>query len=817
MANGTWLYVAVLYGAAVAFARRANVDLPRRVAVLFYALVLAYLWQPLTRDVTIIAGDVVKLTPPWSELHMPGRAPLSKYEVSNLNLQDVPMQIAPWLHQVREAWKSGEVPLWNAANGCGYPLLANAQSTPLAPLRLLTLPLPFAQAMTAECALKLLLALTLTYLFCRRRHSHAASILAAIAYGFSTWMTIWLQFPITGAAMLLPGVMLAIDLLLQRVTRPRFIAGSLIFAAAVLSGHPETVFQVGLFAAAFGLWVAFVEKGVARSQSPVAVPVERRPLRAAADDDPLGGRSERRSRGDGNRPRATGNLVAVLAACIVAALLSSPFLVPFAEAVTRSQRLAEVRETPEMTTSPLPRVDSAILLLQPRFFGELPIERPWRLTVNESICGFSGVLAIVAAIAAPFFLVRRWRDPATLYLLMLIVSVGVVLNWAAITAAFQTIAGLAPSGRMRLGICWFASLLVAFVVDAARQWRVPLLIATAVAAALMLFALQSTEFPTPSHRASAVLSLLPSMAVLLAIALLPLRRHFAIVIVAALTLFDLWIVVNRWDPRLPTRELYPRSPLITTLQQLHARDPQPFRILGIGGQLYPNTNAMFGFDDVRPHDPMASRRFLQFLQTTVGWEPRNYYEKWIDTATPLIDALNAKYVITEPQRLLAAPRYVERYAGRDGRIYENRDVLPLFYPVRHLLTGGDVRTHTDWRHTALVSRLPRRHHAALSQPWSGDDARVSIVRLGVSRYRLRIHAPRTTLIVSSIAWWPGWRADDFPLVEVNGGFLGFVVPAGEHEVNVAYRPLSFYVAASIALVTLAVLLIYGLRQRKLPL
>jgi hypothetical protein len=209
--NLAWLNVTVLYVAGVWIARRAGVALPRRVALLFFILVFAFLWRPLTQPVVIVPGDVLKLTPPWSEMRAPDRPPVTKYEVSNVNLHDVPMQIVPWMHQVRESWRAGRVPLWNPSAGCGYPLMANGQSTPFSPFILLTLPLPLGFAITAQAALKLLVALVLMYLFCRTRYSMLGSTVAAIAYGFSTWMVTWLQFPIATAAALLPGVLLAID------------------------------------------------------------------------------------------------------------------------------------------------------------------------------------------------------------------------------------------------------------------------------------------------------------------------------------------------------------------------------------------------------------------------------------------------------------------------------------------------------------------------------------------------------------------------------------------------------------------------------
>jgi hypothetical protein len=68
-------------------------------------------------------------------------------------MNDLAMQIVPWAHQAREAWRSLHFPIWNALSGCGYPLLANGQSSAMSPLRLLALPLPLGYAMTAEAAM----------------------------------------------------------------------------------------------------------------------------------------------------------------------------------------------------------------------------------------------------------------------------------------------------------------------------------------------------------------------------------------------------------------------------------------------------------------------------------------------------------------------------------------------------------------------------------------------------------------------------------------------------------------------------------------
>lgn len=670
--NLGWLLVGITYVACVALARRAGADLPKRIAALFLVLVFGFLWRPLTQPVVIVPMDVLKLVEPWSTMRAPGRPPVTKYDVSNLNLHDVPMQIVPWMHQVRESWRRGEVPLWNAAVGCGMPLMANGQSTPFSPFVLLTLPLPLGYAITAQCALKLLLALTLTYVFCRRRWSPLASVVAAIAYGFSTWMLTWLQFPIATAAAFLPGVILAIELLMER---RGFAFAVFLFTLAVLSGHPETIFNLGLVAAVHGLWI-----GNARG------------------------------------------LLRVIAACVVAAIITSPYLVPFAEAVMRSQRYAEM-SAPRDVTPPFSDRASATLLVQPRFFGELPIERPWGPATLESVCGFAGVLALASLVAA-LFTIRRGRNLETLYVLGAILCFGIVLGWPGITEAFHAIGGLAPAMRMRLGIVWFASILIAPAIDHPRRW--PLLIGALVVSVTLLLLLRTTPFPSTSHAASALLSLLPSVAVLAAIALSAFRKEL-LVAAGALTFVELAFAMAAWNPILPASEI-PPPPLV--------RSRELYRIVGIGGQVYPNTNAFFGLEDVRVHDPMAFAPYVELLARRAGWNPADYYAKWTDPNSPLLDRLNVKHVFAS-----------------DGNVIENADARERFY---------------------------------------SDHADVRIARISDTEYRLHITARQHALIASSIANYPGWTAGEFAVFAHDGPFVAFMVPPGERDVTVRYRPRSFY-------------------------
>ena len=276
--NPTWLYVGALYALAAWLGK-----LPWRIALLFYILVLTFLFRPMTMDFVDIASDVPQLIAPWSA-SAPG---FTKYDVSNFETQDVPMQLVPWMHQVREAWRAGRLPLWNDLSACGYTLLGNGQAQGLSPLRLLALPLPLKYAITAEGAMKILVALSFTFLYCRRRYGVVPSLVASIAFGFGPFVVVWLHFAIATTAVWLPAVLVAIDLLGERWTPKRFALMAVAGAVTVAGGHPETGLHIAAFAAIYAL-VLF--------------------------------------------PRAIGRFAA---AGLVAALLAAPLLVAMGEAITQ--------------------------------------------------------------------------------------------------------------------------------------------------------------------------------------------------------------------------------------------------------------------------------------------------------------------------------------------------------------------------------------------------------------------------------------------------------------------------------------------------
>jgi hypothetical protein len=732
--NPAWLYVGALYAAAVALARRAGVELPRRIALLFYALVLLFLWKPLTGPYVNVAPDVLLLIPPWSASAPAG---FDKFDVSNYELQDIVFQFIPWTRQVHESWRALKPPLWNPLAACGMPLLPNMQGGAMSPLRLLTIGLPLPFSFHAEAALKILVALTFAFLYCRRRYDVLPSAIGAIAFGFGTFITLWLHFPHPNVAAFLPAVLYQIDLLAERRTRGRFLFAAFLGPVLLFGGHPESTAHVVFFATLYAVWVIVTEK----------------------------------------QWRLIGTLIAV---SLVSLLLAAPVLLPFAEILPHSTSYAHAREQAHAQATAFSDFHSLALLVHPRLYGERPGPL-WGHAVTETVAGFAGLLGIGA-----FFgmLVRgRFRDREGFFVFATILCFAVVADVPYLSAPVKQLFSIALNSRFRLLLAFCLAVQTAALLHERRRPQMGAAIAGALG--VLVYVMVKTPFPTAEAKQFAMVAMVPSLIVLALTAtfLVSSRvaqttrddtRVWVLPLLVVAIYAELWAAGHGWHSPKRQPDIYPRTPILDALREQHG--DQPYRFVGIGPVLFPNTHVPFGFEDVRVKDALSSAKYVDLLVRNVkGFDIRSYYMKWEDTETVLLDRLNVRWLMTEPKVELAdRARYRLIYDGYDGRIYENLRVRPRFF---------------------------------------GDGANVQVAKYTGDAYELRVDAARETLVSSSVGWWPGWRVTYNgrrlePRV-VDEAFLGFTIPPGRGTVRVRYVPLSFWLGVALSLVTLlAVVLLY---------
>jgi hypothetical protein len=653
-----WLYVAAIYAGACAVARRSGLDFPWRIAALFYSTVLIFLWPSLTGDAVNLPVDFLNIVPPWAQV-------ARDHHAMNPEMNDLVLQIVPWAHQVRESWKSLHIPLWNASAASGYPLLANAQSSALSVFRILALPFSLGRSFAVEAALKILLALTFTYLFCRRRgYAELPSAAGAICFGFSTFMMIWLHFPMGSAAAFLPAVVYCADVVIDGATFAKIVFMALVVASMIFCGHPEAVLHVFLFTTLYVAWIVFVERRYATSRD------------------------------------ATRHSAALGIAVLLGVLLSAPLLMPFAEAVTKSYRYLRMKSEPEVVNRFVGR-SALALLVQPALVARQSIPSP-----AETTSGFAGILGMGATIALLVTAARsrRWRTREMLFVALTILFAGITLDWP----VFRLITPLLRSsslGRIRLLLCFLLAVQTAALIDLAAH-RDDGAYLFGILSATLLLLVASRSSPDAMLR-----GLEASALVIVVAAAVPVSgklRYGAMIILVAAVITELWSVSRDWLPNLPSSAMYPPTPLISKLVELKsAQHGAPMRIVATEGILFPNTSAIFGLQDIRAHDPMAPARYLQILFEAAGYDVGRYYGRWRNVDTPLLDFLNVKYVVVAPGvDLPDRARYRRVYDGPDGRIFQNAHVLPRFFSVQRGATVGIVAAESDRYHLQINASTP---------------------------------------------------------------------------------------------------------------
>jgi hypothetical protein len=794
--NPAWLYLAAIYALLVLLIRRFTPLLRWRDAGFFYLLVVLFLFKPLTGPYVNVPADYVRRIEPWSAFAKPVPG-------SNSEINDVILQMVPWAHQVRQSWRAGQPPLWNENAGGGYPLLANGQSAGLSPLRLLALPLPLGESLSFEAAMKLLMGMTFAFLYARRRWHLLPALAVAVSWGFSSFLVVWLHFPHTTVAAVLPALFLAIDLLWQKPDLPRYAFATGVFAFLLLGGHPESVahsvFGAGLYT--LFLWFA----GGLRHWRPVAY---------------------------------------LSAAGVTALLLAAPFLFPFLEALPRSQRWDWVHSSLHRIAPESAQV--IVPFFQPGFYGSIREGNIWGAGIAETLGGYAGVLGFFAwfGVLAYVLTERRWRDPVVFYLLAVPPLMLIVLRWTPVATGFYKLPlfNVAANQRLRFVLCWaFAVLLGAVLQKLLEGRRMPLLVTAGAAIAGLSAALALHEYPHEPAWEHAVMTTVPRLTVigvaLIAAFVTGRARSATLSLLVLLVALDLWAFGRAWNPVLPRTSLYPRTPIIDFLarEQRRADEGQapPFRMTASGSAFFPNSAAMFDLEDVRAHDPMAYGKTLGALRVFTGYSSFDYFGVLKSVDEPYLDYLNVAYLVSSPVADHASPRWEQVYEGRDGKVYRNRQVLPRFFAARNVLVAFDdevrmreIVQNADWANLTILKRV---HTSLVDQVredllthWTREHpvAQVAIRKSSDAAFELDIDAPRWSLIVSSQANFPGWKvfrngSERLKIIEVNTGFIGFLVPPGRSSVEVTYRPRSFTWGVVVAASTLLFLVLALVRRRRI--
>jgi hypothetical protein len=562
---------------------------------------------------------------------------------SNDLLVDSAVQFEPWLEHSARRLRAGELPLWNADNMLGAPLIGNNQSGIFFPLNWPYLLWPDGWMHTLRIWLKLFIAGLGMYLAAREvaKAGPVGASVATLAFTYGAAMTVWLLYPLTATAMWLPWLWWATSRLITQPSARHVAILAGIVALLLLAGHLQTAYHVMLATGLYALFHAW-------------------------------------QTGPRQLPHLARRLGLWVIACGLGAMIAAVQLLPFIEYSGESMALVRRSERQAAGGLSLP-IEYAWTTFTPDLWGN-PARHTWwgtEINYNESH-NYIGVMTLILVPFALFAEDRLKRRMAFLLAALAALALGVAYHAPVLYDMVLALPGMSLllNTRMVLVAQFALSLLAALGVEALLRWLpeqrrrlafgLALCVGVLLAVGVAVPALWAHDFfgvppnvPQPNMvwqealwRVAAVIAIcgvvLGAVAALWAIR--PRIARPALALVPIVLLADLWLAHAGYNPSVVRDEYYPQTTATRFLQEQQRQEGGPFRVIAGGagpvGVFMPNINLIYGLSDLRGYDALDPRLYVELAVRAAPGGMR---------ATPggfntsrMLDLLNVRYVMSAP-------------------------------------------------------------------------------------------------------------------------------------------------------------------------
>jgi len=205
-----------------------------------------------------------------------------------------------------------------------------------------------------------------------------------------------------------------------------------------------------------------------------------------------------------------------------------------------------------------------------------------------------------------------------------------------------------------------------------------------------------------------------------------------------------------------------------------------------------NINVLDAIPTTNNFDPLAPARYTRWIAALES-VPLTARSAWLDLMAVSIVETAMDNGTRWTVRPMAPPRWrwipcARAASGQD-------EALALVF-------SGQV----DFESTVIVEG----NEFALDRDCSSASGKISLVMEHPQMIRLQVRADSDGWVLLADSWYPGWRVwvdgASADLLPGDGVFRAVFVPAGTHQVMMAYRPTSFYLGALLSLIFLVGLL-----------
>ena len=295
------------------------------------------------------------------------------------------------------------------------------------------------------------------------------------------------------------------------------------------------------------------------------------------------------------------------------------------------------------------------------------------------------------------------------------------------------------------------------------------------------------------------------------------RKQLAAVLVCALSLMNLFAVGKRYlnADHFTTPKDFNKPFAERPVDKMIKADEDPqYRVLDLTVNVFNSSVPSYHHKNIGGYSPAKLQRYQDLIEHYLSGEINALYKQlgtaedlsevsgWMATGTPVLNALNTRYVILDGDY----PPLVNE--GVYGAAWFVDSVVEAATPDEEIALLGSV----DLRHQAVIDSRSVPAVTDCVIPGSTGDL-IGLTSYAPNELHYRYSAASDRLAVFSEIYYPdGWHAtvDGQPvdLVRADWTLRAALLPAGEHELVMTFLPSSYRIGARVsALASIGLLLL----------
>ena len=722
---------------------------------------------------------------------------------------DVVRHMFPWKNFTVNSLKAGEIPFWNPHNFSGNPLMANFQSAVFYPLNIVFFIMPFLSAWTLYIIIAPILAAFFMFFFLREiKLSSLASLFGGLVFAFSSYSVVWMEYGNIGHAFLwLPLGLFFTEKIIKGGSLRNNVYLILVLLMSILAGYIQ-----GSFYVVSVIFIYFVAKSFL------------------------------------SKSLSLKRLIIFSVTLVFPILLSFFQVLPMLELFKGSTRSNYTLEQIKNLLNPW---WYGVTVVVPNFFGNPASNNHWFYGTYIERVSYIGLIPFTLFVYA--LLNFRKRKESLIFgvvgLVTFFVSIDLFITKHFFTIPIPVISTTVPTRILSI-YQFCAVVLSAIGLDQLKERynKRALIISCAFVGVLLvaswvfayfgstLLNIDSGNLSTVKRNLVIPTALISSFSIL---SYLYFKKFkLVLILIFALTLFELFYFFHRITPFSPKEFVYPQTPIISFLQ----KNASINRFWGYGSgyvesnfQTYDKTYSPEGVD------PIHIKRYTRLIEAGKNGKiveelPRpdaNLAPGYGSTdlrqnkyRQKLLDLLGVKFILNKSESEVADygtfPDNIYKLIYHDGsyQIYENKEVLPRAFLASEYIVLTDMQkivdkifdSSFDLKKTLILEEDPKMKFA------QDKDSSVKIDRYANNNVLMSTSSKTNMLLFLSDTHSSEWKArvdgKEAELYRADYAFRAVSVPTGNHSVESYYWGESFYNGLKISLISFLVLIVSYLVLRK---